>query len=144
MRPIELFNPTPLVRALLDYKGIDYLVSDKRSPAFPNSRAPIIRDDDKWITGTYPIMGYLDRRFYWPSFFPTEAESYAKASMVFDLFLHEPPNPTDWLPIVRHGFVLGADPCVVDLILAQYTCNRPEWQTYCDRVAAIALKVRAA
>ena len=135
MRSFKLYNSNPLVKALLDYKGVDYSVVKTPCPAFPSSNAPVLYDEGRWIVGLYPILGYLDRRVLLPAFFPTDADDYAKACMAFDHFLQQPPHPSDWLPIVaKSNFVLGDTPCIVDLLLSQQPSNDPLWLKYQDRV----------
>ena len=135
MRSFKLYNATNLTQLLLDYKGVDYSIVTKACPAFPDSNSPILYDEGRWIMGLYPILGYLDRRILLPAYFPLDADSYAKACMAFDHFLTRPPTPDDWLPIVaKHPFVLGEEPCVVDLILAQRASNDPVWNKYQSRV----------
>jgi hypothetical protein len=137
MRYIELYNPTPLAETLLKYKGLPYKIVGGPCPAFPDTDGPVLFHENKWIAGTYPILGYLDRRVIWPAFFPTDHDEYAKASMVFDLFLREPPDPKAWLPLVSSNkFVLGKDPCVIDAVLARRPYDTPAWQTYVHRVDA--------
>lgn len=137
MRYIELYNPTPLAETLLQYKGLPYKIVGGPCPAFPDTDGPVLFHENKWIAGTYPILGYLDRRVIWPAFFPTDHDEYAKASMVFDLFLREPPDPKAWLPLVSSSqFVLGKHPCVIDAVLARCSFDNPVWQTYVRRVDA--------
>lgn len=135
MRYIDLYNVTPLAEALLQYKGLPYQIKKGKCPAFPDHDGPVLHDDGKWIAGTYPILGYLDRRIVWPAFFPTDQDEYAKASMVFDLFLREQPDPKDWLPIVANAqFVLGKQPCIVDLVLSRIKHKHSAWAAYQERV----------
>ncbi len=136
MRYIELYNSTPLAQALLEYKGLPFKIVGGPCPAFPDTDGPVIHHEEKWIAGTYPILGYLDRRVVWPAFFPTDHDEYAKASMVFDLFLREPPDPKAWLPLVSSNhFVLGKNPCVIDAVLSRLPYKNPAWQNYVYRVS---------
>ena len=138
MRPIELYNSTPLAEALIEFKQVPIQKHTKPCPAFPKHQEPIIKDGDRWIVGLYPIIGYLDRRIPWPGFYPFEPEEYAKVAMVLDLFLKTPPTANDWLPIVQHSrFVLGDTSCVVDVILARLESDHPAWVDYVARVRAI-------
>lgn len=135
MRYIQLYNPTPLAEALIEYKGLPYKINKGKCPAFPDHDGPVIHDGNHWIAGTYPILGYLDRRIIYPAFFPVDQEEYAKASMCFDLFLREHPVPKDWLPIVSScKFVLGRHPCIVDLVLSRTPYKNPIWEAYKKRV----------
>lgn len=135
MRYIDLYNATPLSEALLTYKGLPYHKIGGPCPAFPDTDGPVIHHEGKWIAGTYPILGYLDRRVIWPAFFPTDHDEYAKASMVFDLFLREAPDPKAWIPLVTSSkFVLGNQPCVIDAMLARCPYEHPTWQNYIHRV----------
>lgn len=137
MRYIQLYNSTPLAQSLLDYKGLPYKVVAGECPAFPDHDGPVIQDGDHWIAGTYPLLGYLDRRVIYPAFFPAEQDAYAKASMCFDLFLREYPDPKDWLPIVANcTFVLGRHPCIVDLVLSSVPHSSDIWKDYQSRVHA--------
>ena len=138
MRKIDLYNPTPFVEALIAYKGIACQIHEEPCPAFQDTSNPIIFDEGRWIMGVHPILGYLDRRVLWPAYFPLDHDEYAKASMVFDMFLREDPSPEDWLPIISgNGFVLGREPCVVDLILSRMEFDHPAWGAYRARVQSI-------
>lgn len=141
MRYIDLYNATSLSEALLTYKGLPYNKISGPCPAFPDTDGPVIHHENKWVAGTYPILGYLDRRIIWPAFFPTDHDEYAKASMVFDLFLREPPDPKAWLPLVTSNqFVLGKNPCIIDAMLAQCPYEHPSWRDYVLRVESIPAK----
>jgi glutathione S-transferase len=135
MRYIELYHSTPLAEELLSYKGLPFKIKGGTCPAFPDTDGPVIYHEDKWIAGTYPILGYLDRRFVWPAYFPADHDEYAKASMVFDLFLRERPDPKDWLPLVSSNhFVLGRNPCIIDAVLASIPYDNQVWRSFADRV----------
>lgn len=145
MRKIELYNSTPLVEALILYKGIAYQIHEEPCPAFQDARDPIIFDEGRWIMGIHPILGYLDRRVLWPAYFPLDHDEYAKASMVLDMFMRDAPLPEDWLPIIsNNGFVLGREPCIVDLILSRIEYDHPSWDSYRTRVRSIQVKESAA
>lgn len=138
MRKIEVYNSTALVEALLTYKGISIEVHNETCPAFQDATNPIIFDNGRWIIGVYPILGYLDRRVLWPQFFPESHDEFAKASMVFDHFLKEAPDPSEWLQFVTHNsFVLGKEPCVIDLILSRVDYDHPVWLSYQKKVNAV-------
>lgn len=139
MRTLDVYHQTPFLKKLLDYKRAAYYEHGDSSPAFPTNTDPVICDEGRWIVGVYPIMGYLDRRVLFPAFFPHDPGAYAKAAMVFDLFLKTTPNPVDWLAVIQHNpFVLGREPCVIDLILADTDYPHPQWIEYQHRVAAFS------
>lgn len=135
MRYIELFNPTNLIKSALEYKGAAYKINSCKCPAFQDAEDPIIFDGGRWIMGVYPIIGWLDRRILWPQFFPDDYDAYAKACMVFDTFLVESPDPEDWMDVIKDvAFVLGKDPCIVDLVLSGQASINPAWVKYQARV----------
>ena len=138
MRKIEIYNSTALVEALLTYKGVAIEIHPEPCPAFQDATDPIIFDNGRWIIGVNPILGYLDRRILWPQFFPDDHDEFAKASMVFDHFQKEAPDPSEWLQFVgNNAFVLGKEPCVIDLILSRIEFDNPVWRAYQTKVNAV-------
>ena len=69
---------------------------------------------------------------------PAFQDEFAKASMVFDHFQKEAPDPSEWLQFVgNNAFVLGKEPCVIDLILSRIEFDHPVWRAYQTKVNAV-------
>lgn len=135
MRIVDIYNSTPVIEAVITFKGWRFKTHSEKPPAFPYTEAPVMFTEGYWISGVYPIVLYLDRRVPYPPLFPTEHEDCAKAAMIFGELLIHQPQPEDWLPILEdRAFVFGDVPCIVDLLLANTACNDPHWLTYRDRV----------
>lgn len=144
MPSVKLYNGTALIRTALEVKGIHFVEPKEEPPYGGAVDAPILEDDGDYPGGEAAILGYIDRKYPFPPFFPQSPTEYARVQTLYDALRSKGAGVEQlrdaMLDTVRFncGFLHGETPRITDVylvsILLDETC--PELKRYVSRVRA--------
>jgi glutathione S-transferase len=118
-KAIELFEPTPLVRAAMYFKQLTWIDGGQRKTLL-EIPGPALSCDLHTVVGEASILGWLDRRYPYPEMFPASLEHYARAStLAHALTTQLTTAKMLWTAMQYrpHSFLTGPSPNIADLAL---------------------------
>lgn len=136
MRTATVYNATPQIEAAFHFKKWPFDPTTKVSPAFPDTTDPVVQIEGFWLAGWYPILGYLDRRKPLPYLLPQhDAIMHAHACMLLDDLLSGQVDDSILDSLLGISpYVLGQEPCFVDMLVVQRASDSALRTAHADRV----------
>ena len=130
MKPITLYDPTPLIRLALDFKhvDVDLHISKKPREILADIKGPALTHNNHVLIGEPSVLGWIDRRFPAPTIFPHDLEVYTKAATLAHAIMTDQAAANELWKAFKNGtspFLTGPVPNIADLALITHLDQLP-------------------